>query len=78
MYAIRSYYECELQTMAQNLGIREIPFAGEQSHYKEDKSPSIIRDMDKCIMCRRCEMACNEIQTVLRSIRPWIVEQAAS
>jgi len=56
--------KCELQTMAQNLGIREIPFAGEQSHYKEDKSPSIIRDMDKCIMCRRCEMACNEIQTV--------------
>ncbi len=55
---------CELQTMAQNLGIREIPFEGEQSHYKEDKSPSIIRDMDKCIMCRRCEMACNEIQTV--------------
>ncbi len=55
---------CELQTMAQKLGIREIPFEGEQSHYKEDKSPSIIRDMDKCIMCRRCEMACNEIQTV--------------
>ncbi len=56
--------KCELQTMAQDLGIREIPFEGEQSHYKEDKSPSIIRDMDKCIMCRRCEMACNEIQTV--------------
>ena len=50
--------------MAQNLGIREIPFEGEQSHYKEDKSPSIIRDMDKCIMCRRCEMVCNEVQTV--------------
>ncbi|TLX75729.1 2Fe-2S iron-sulfur cluster binding domain-containing protein [Labilibacter sediminis] len=56
--------KCELQTMAQNLGIREIPFEGEQSHYKEDRSPSIIREVDKCIMCRRCEMACNEIQTV--------------
>lgn len=56
--------QCELQTMAQNLGIRDIPFAGEQSHYKEDKSPAIIRDMDKCIMCRRCEMVCNEVQTV--------------
>ncbi len=56
--------KCDLQTMAQNLGIREIPFEGEQSHYKEDRSPSIIREMDKCIMCRRCEMACNEIQTV--------------
>ncbi|SMO75087.1 NAD(P)-dependent iron-only hydrogenase catalytic subunit [Saccharicrinis carchari] len=56
--------KCELQTMAQNLGIREIPFAGEQSHYKIDRSPAIIRDMDKCIMCRRCEMACNVLQTV--------------
>ncbi len=56
--------KCDLQTMAQKLGIREIPFEGEQSHYKEDMSPSIIRDMDKCIMCRRCEMVCNEIQTV--------------
>ncbi len=56
--------KCDLQTMAQDLGIREIPFEGEQSHYKEDKSPAIIRDMDKCIMCRRCEMVCNEVQTV--------------
>ena len=56
--------KCDLQTMAQDLGIREIPFEGEQSHYKEDLSPSIIRDMDKCIMCRRCEMVCNEVQTV--------------
>ncbi|MGQ1788033.1 MULTISPECIES: NADH-dependent [FeFe] hydrogenase, group A6 [unclassified Saccharicrinis] len=56
--------KCDLQTMAQDLGIREIPFEGEQSHYKEDKSPAIIRDVDKCIMCRRCEMMCNEVQTV--------------
>ncbi|MDY0215786.1 MAG: [FeFe] hydrogenase, group A, partial [Bacteroidales bacterium] len=27
-------------------------------------SPSIIRDIDKCIMCRRCEMMCNDFQTV--------------
>ena len=56
--------KCELQTMAQKLGIREIPFVGEQSHYKTDRSPAIIRDMDKCIMCRRCEMVCNVLQTV--------------
>jgi len=56
--------ECELQTMAQNLGIREIHFKGEQSKYKGDKSPAIIREMDKCIMCRRCETACNDVQTV--------------
>ncbi len=55
---------CELQTMAQQLGVREIPFQGEQSTYRKDTSPAIIRDVDKCIMCRRCEMMCNEVQTV--------------
>ncbi|WP_282039782.1 NADH-dependent [FeFe] hydrogenase, group A6 [Saccharicrinis aurantiacus] len=56
--------KCDLQTRAQELGIREIPYQGEQSKYKEDKSPAIIRDMDKCIMCRRCEMMCKQVQTV--------------
>ena len=35
-----------------------------ESHYKSDQSPAIIREMDKCIMCRRCETACTEVQTV--------------
>jgi len=55
---------CDLQSLAQRLGIREIPYKGEQSVYRKDTSPSIIRDMDKCIMCRRCETMCNEVQTV--------------
>lgn len=55
---------CELQNLAVKLKIREIPFAGEQSSYKVETSPSIIRDMNKCIFCRRCEMMCNEVQTV--------------
>jgi len=57
---------CELQDMAQYLGIREIPGQeyAEMSTYRKDTSPSIIRDLDKCIMCRRCEMMCNEVQTV--------------
>ncbi len=55
---------CELQTMAQQLGVREIPYQGEQSKYRKDTSPAIIRDVDKCIMCRRCEMMCNDVQTV--------------
>ncbi len=55
---------CELQDLAHKLGIREIPYQGEQSTYREDISPSIIRDIDKCIMCRRCEVMCNEVQTV--------------
>lgn len=46
------------------MGIRDIPYQGEQSTYREDTSPSIIREVDKCIMCRRCEVMCNEVQTV--------------
>jgi NADP-reducing hydrogenase subunit HndD len=56
--------DCELQDLAHQMGIREIHFEGEKSTYREDTSPAIIRDMDKCIMCRRCEMMCNEVQTV--------------
>ena len=57
---------CELQDMAIRLGVRKIPgqeFA-EMSTYRLDTSPSIIREMDKCIMCRRCETMCNDFQTV--------------
>jgi len=57
---------CELQDMAVKLGIREIPGQeyAEMSTYRLDTSPSIIRDLDKCIMCRRCETMCNDFQTV--------------
>src|SRR6056297_451993 len=57
---------CELQDMAIKLGVRKIPGQeyAEMSTYRLDTSPSIIRDMDKCIMCRRCETMCNDFQTV--------------
>jgi len=55
---------CELQTLAHELGIKEMPFAGEMSYFPVDISPSIIRNMDKCVMCRRCETACSQIQSV--------------
>ncbi len=56
--------KCELQDLAQHLGIRKIHYPGEQSMYREDTSPAIIREINKCIMCRRCETMCNEVQTV--------------
>lgn len=56
--------KCDLQALAQEMGIRKLHYTGEQSHYREDTSPSIIREMDKCIMCRRCETMCNTVQTV--------------
>ena len=55
--------DCELQNLAGEFGIREIRFEGKKSKYKKEVSPSIIRDMDKCIMCKRCETMCNTIQT---------------
>ena len=55
---------CELQDLAHYMGIRELHYEGEKSTYRKDTSPAIIRDLDKCIMCRRCEMMCNEVQTV--------------
>ena len=56
--------DCELQALATKLGIREIPFKGEQSTYRKDTTKSVYRDMDKCVMCRRCETMCNKIQSV--------------
>jgi NADP-reducing hydrogenase subunit HndD len=58
--------KCDLQNMAVKLGIRDIPGQeyAEMSTYRKDTSPSIIREMDKCIMCRRCETMCNDFQTV--------------
>lgn len=56
--------DCELQDVAAKFGIREIRFDGAESTYERDVSKAIVRDMDKCIMCRRCETMCNEVQTV--------------
>ena len=57
---------CELQDIAAELGIRKVRFSdGEQSSAPIDTSTkSIIKDHSKCILCRRCETMCNEIQTV--------------
>lgn len=55
---------CELQSLAHDMGIRDIHFKGERSEFRKDYSQSIIRDMDKCILCRRCETMCSKVQTV--------------
>ena len=56
---------CELQDLTRKLKIHDIPFdGGEKSCYEVEKTVSIIRDMNKCILCRRCETMCNDVQTV--------------
>ncbi len=56
---------CELQKLASDLGIRKIHYKGERSKYAIDvDSLSIMRDPNKCILCKRCETVCNNTQTV--------------
>lgn len=56
---------CELQNLAAEANIRQIRCEGERRHCTVDKSTlSLIRDMNKCILCKRCETMCNEVQTV--------------
>ncbi|HVO40544.1 MAG TPA: NADH-dependent [FeFe] hydrogenase, group A6 [Spirochaetia bacterium] len=57
--------DCELQAMASDLGIREIPFAGAKSRRMTDEStPALVRDTAKCVSCRRCVSVCGETQGV--------------
>lgn len=55
--------ECELQKLTQEFRLKEIRFSGERNQFKSEYSESIIRDPEKCIMCRRCETMCNKVQT---------------
>jgi NADP-reducing hydrogenase subunit HndD len=56
---------CELQTLAHRLGVREIAFPHvERALPLDELSPSVIRDPNKCINCRRCVSVCHEIQGV--------------
>ena len=57
--------KCELQDLAADLNVREDRYEGKRVKYEKDtSSKSFIRDPEKCVMCRRCETMCNEIQTV--------------
>ncbi len=57
--------KCELQKLADDLGVTTITYEGERNVYDVDEvSPSIVRDNNKCVLCRRCISACKTIQTV--------------
>ncbi len=56
---------CELQDLMYEYGVKETPFRGERHAYPaDDRDPFILRDMEKCIRCRRCIRACDELQSV--------------
>ena len=57
--------DCELRTLARDLGIDEIRYEGERTTKSiDDSTPALMRDSGKCIMCRRCVTVCNETQGV--------------
>lgn len=56
---------CELQSLAEELNVRERRIPGIKNSYKLDKSSSgIVREPAKCILCGRCVRVCEEIQCV--------------
>ena len=57
---------CELQDLCRDLGIEdENRFAGEMNHYEiDDASPCVVRNNNKCVLCRRCVAACHNQQNV--------------
>ncbi|MDD2401330.1 MAG: NADH-dependent [FeFe] hydrogenase, group A6 [Clostridia bacterium] len=56
---------CELQKLAYEYQIREVPFERTVKDLPiEDSNPSIVRDMNKCIKCGRCVEVCQEVQQV--------------
>lgn len=56
---------CELQSISEELGIRDIPYEGAKREGMFDNlSPSIVRDSSKCILCGRCVSACKNVQGI--------------
>ncbi|OQA33884.1 MAG: NADP-reducing hydrogenase subunit HndC [Betaproteobacteria bacterium ADurb.Bin341] len=65
-YTCRRSNNCELQALAKEYGVGHFRFGHPQEkRFKTDiSSTSIVRDMDKCVLCRRCVRTCNDIQEV--------------
>ena len=56
---------CELQKLCNDYGVDENYFSGKVNHYEvDDSSPAIIRNNEKCILCRRCVAACGNMQGI--------------
>ncbi len=56
---------CELQALSMKFNVQKIEYEGEMSEHKiDDKSPAIVRDFNKCILCRRCVATCKNVQGI--------------
>ena len=56
---------CELQNLAVKFNVTDVKFEGEKNrHIIDNISPSIVRDFNKCILCRRCVSVCKNVQKI--------------
>ena len=57
---------CELQALAKEYGVDQYTFGHiqESKHEIDNSSFSIVRDMDKCVLCKRCIRTCIDLQEV--------------
>jgi iron-only hydrogenase group A len=64
LYCIRNG-NCELQSLSENLNVRERKIRGEKNRHHLDRSSlSLTRDPAKCILCGRCVRVCEEVMGV--------------
>lgn len=57
---------CELQKLCNDLKVDdETIYAGERNHFEiDDSAAHMIRDNNKCILCRRCVAVCDKVQGI--------------
>ena len=56
---------CELQKLAEKFNVKKVTYEGEMKNYEiDDKSPSIVRDSNKCVLCSRCTATCKKVQEI--------------
>ena len=65
---------CNLQKLANDLGILEVPYEKEVQHNPWNKDFPLIRDSAKCIKCMRCVQICDKVQ----DLHIWDVQNTGS
>jgi len=62
---------CELQSLAQSLGMTHVRFPYRYQPYEVDAShPRFVHDANRCVLCTRCVRVCEEIE----GARTWSVK----
>ena len=61
----RSNKNCELQTLSERFQVEGYEYEGERHHLPIDElSPSVVRNPNKCVLCKRCVAVCHNVQKI--------------